>query len=165
MKRFLVSFVLSFALFTALTVAKADSSPVEVQHPQQVQHSFNTTSTTVSLPVVTTTTVKRTEVYANRRTDSECPYAAEIHAAFDPVGRGDHMVAIAMRESRCLPTAVNPRIVGGNQAKGIFQLMLPMHNGFFTDPSQWDNPYENILAAKRLYDYCIARSMPDPWAY
>ena len=157
-------------------MAKADSSPVEVQHPQQVQHSLNATSTTVPIPVVdtpaepmvpetTSTTVNRTEVYANRRTDSECPYAAEIHAAFDPVGRGDHMVAIAMRESRCLPTAVNPTIVGGDQAKGIFQLMLPMHNGFFTDPSQWDNPYENILAAKRLYDYCIARSMPDPWAY
>lgn len=68
------------------------------------------------------------------------------------------LFAIVQRESNFEPWAHN-----SEGASGIFQLMLPMHDGQFTavgcQPSQWADARCNARAARHLYD-AAGRS---PW--
>ena len=60
-------------------------------------------------------------------------------------------VGIAWRESRCQPGAANRR----SQARGVFQLMVPLHWRDFAAVGcswrQWANPTCNIGAAAHLF--------------
>jgi hypothetical protein len=75
-----------------------------------------------------------------------CPYSDRIHQVFG--SQGDHAVVIAMRESRCQPTAYNR-----SGASGLFQLLghedlvraVCINGDVF-------NAECNIQAAKLLYN-------------
>jgi hypothetical protein len=68
-------------------------------------------------------------------------------------------VGIAWRESRCQANAANRR----SQARGIFQMMVPLHARQFAAVGcswrQWANPSCNIAAAAHLFHEQGAR----PW--
>ena len=51
---------------------------------------------------------------------------------------------------RYQPQAVNPETIPGGNATGLFQLLLPLHAGWF-NPGDPLNPYDNAAAAYGLW--------------
>lgn len=108
------------------------------------------TTTTTTRPRVTSAT--RPPDSPVRATQTEgCQWAGTIRAVFG--GAGDWAVAIAMRESRCVPSAASP-----TGCLGLFQLCWPLHADLEraacgrSDRAGLFDPACNIAAAKRLYD-------------
>jgi hypothetical protein len=96
---------------------------------------------------------------ASPRAGSGCP-AAIVRIIQRDFGRNaGWAVAIAWRESRCQANAANRR----SQARGIFQMMVPLHWRQFAAVGcswrQWANPSCNIAAAAHLFHEQGAR----PW--
>lgn len=83
---------------------------------------------------------------------AECDLAPQIMEAWAGTGDEHWAVDTAIRESHCQPGARNP-----SGASGVFQLMLPLHAGLFSEVCLagalvWDDPGCNIAAARLLYD-------------
>ena len=122
-----------------------------------------TTTTTTTRPVPVTTRPPVVHTTPPVPSTSGCGYEAQIRATFGTAG--DWAVRIAMRESRCTPTAKSP-----TGCWGLFQLCVPLHLGIFRHvcpelTGQVGNavaldPACNIAAAKHLYDGAGTR----PWA-
>ncbi|CAB4169645.1 Transglycosylase SLT domain 1 [uncultured Caudovirales phage] len=152
------------SVFVLLLSACAQSSPGLEVHDETAQtsttsSSSSTSTTSTSTSTSTSTTSSTTTTIARPSTSgSSCAYSTEIHAAFDDVGVGDEMTAIAWRESRCQPSAHN---VEG--ASGLFQIMIPLHSNLMIDVCgsvAWSVPACNIATARALFNGSGLR----PWA-
>lgn len=90
---------------------------------------------------------------------SKCPehYAAALAAGW-PASDWERLDHIIWRESRCIPTAHNPR--GRDDSYGILQLNMKAHRGWVrplvgNDFSRLFDPATNLRIGRTLYDMAI----------
>lgn len=101
--------------------------------------------------------------FANKLADNDAARAGNVEAIKRVIRRewatdAEWAIGIVQRESRFVPTARNR-----SGSSGLFQLLLPLHNGLFyaagCTPAQWSDSVCNVVAARKLYE----SAGRDPW--
>jgi len=78
------------------------------------------------------------------------PFTGSNDAQRKQIAWWDNAIAVAGGESDLNPDIVNPQIIGGKQAVGLWQVMTPVNKPDLIESRK--RPYSNTLAARTLYE-------------